>query len=202
MALCANSRKPREILGAQSIRGRRRIGIGALYLIGIPLLVLIAPGYIYKYDNLFILMLPLVIFGALVLISWFYPSARVGLGLAASALSVIASIVGVWIIYSGYEGAGWRFDVYDSISLAMAGVVLGVVAAIIFRPPRPQLPLVIAGLFGMLALFAFAFFVGVMQRFNLSAGMLYAFALVAIGAFTLGYHLRRSRRPGNGDLLP
>ena len=76
--------------------------------------------------------------------------------------------------------------------LLVLSYLLGTISSVAFSPTLRQLPITIVALSGMMALFGLAFFIGIMQGFNLAAAKFYAVIMILIVALTLWLYLRRS----------
>ncbi len=163
--------------------------------------VLAIPALLFTTMNLSFLddlIIPIILFFPLLpltsLALWLRSERVIGAG--SAVLSVLSSIVALGTIFSGT--ADWLGT--DLIEIAMwlsilVGLVYGVIALITFRPPLRQLPVVLATMLGMFALFALAFAIGIAQGFQLGFAKLYAFALIATATFVLARSLRRVRQP-------
>ena len=115
-------------------------------------------------------------------------------GIVILLCSTIASLIGLTLVFA----TSMSPDSLDELLLVMslgASILLGTMPCMAFRPSLPQLPIVLAALLGMIALFALAFVIGVVQGFDLTAAKFYAVILILMAALTLASHLRRSKNP-------
>ena len=117
------------------------------------------------------------------------------IGVVSLACSAIAVSIGMSLLFTGSTGGGYSQDTFDEATTTVsliAGLFSGPVAFMTFRPTLRQLPVVIVSLLAMLALFILAFFIGVVQGFDLTAAKFYAIILILIASITLWLYLRRS----------
>ena len=162
---------------------------GCLFTLLVPASVLILAALAFAllidgYSTAFVVVSFIVLLatGAL----WLKNPRAMGLG--SSVCAVIASTLALKALYSGtVDDYSMIYDADTLMSFigVLVGIVLGLVALVTFRPSLHQLPVVVAALLGMIMLIVLAFFIDIVQGFDLSAGKLYAFIFVLMAAFAL-----------------
>ena len=123
-------------------------------------------------------------------------------GGACLTCGVITSVLSFVILLTGTESTMDDPSSYQTIMsvLLILSFLLGTTSSVAFSPTLRQLPITVAALLGMMALFSLAFFIGIMQGFDLVAAKFYAVILILLASFTLWLYLRRSRLPApSGD---
>ena len=109
--------------------------------------------------------------------------------IAVSTLLVLGSS-----LYGINDNLGLFLSDAYIFALMFIATVSFAVSLMNFSPQRHQLPVILVALVGMIALFALAFIIGIVQYFDLIAAMLYAVILIVIASITLWFYLRRSQK--------
>ena len=114
------------------------------------------------------------------------------IGLAASVYAVIACLVALKALFSGYVSHYSYPDAEEvqTIIGTVGGIALGLIALVALSRSASRDPqLLVTVQLAMVGLYAMGFLVGIVQGFDLGAAKLYALALVLAAALFFGYYL-------------
>lgn len=172
-------------------------GVAAVLLISILTFVLLRDEFSgSELQGATEVLLPLVItLTPLAVVALWLQRGRI-MGLGSVAYSILAAILALLVLPAVPSGLHPSEHMGTELVAGLCiGVSLfyGIIALIVFRPTRGQLSSVLAALLSMIALFALAFAIGIVQGFDLGAAKLYAASLILIAAFALRWHLRSQR---------